>query len=465
MFVVGAVTLAESEAALSRLLAPGVALALAFGALFRATRPPSASYPVRPRDVFLAVTLAWNVAALLGTIPLVASGAYANFTATFFETMSAFTTTGATTLDEIEPLSAGVLLWRSVMQWLGGLGIVMLFVAIAPAVGTGATRVLFAEVGGPAKERITPRISDTARVLWTVYLVLTGSCLLAYWIAGMSAFDAVNHAMTTVATGGFSTRTASIGAFDSVAIELVSIVFMAAGGVSFALYWQLAVHRRITRLQLLEFLSYLAAVLVFAAIVATSLVSTETGSLDWSTVRDAMFAVVTVVTTTGYVTADFDEWTSAARVVILFTMFVGGCAGSTAGGIKIIRWMILGAALRSQERKMLHPSAVAVVRVGGRVFSERVVAMLLVFLVAYMLLFALGAGVVAAGGADLTTAISASASSLNLIGPALGEAGAAESYGSISDTGLWMLALLMLMGRLEVFTVLVLIMPSFWRSR
>jgi trk system potassium uptake protein len=447
--------------------------ALAFGATGAAVLPVAGagvasirrlrSMPLRARDGFVAVTMAWVVAAAAGALPFLLTGTFDRPADAFFESMSGFTTTGATLLERVEPEPDAVLLWRSMTQWLGGIGIVVLVVAIAPATGLARQRVFYAETSGVTAERLTPRIADTAKIIWGVYLALTALGFVAFWAVGMSPWDAINHIFTTVATGGFSTRTASIGAFDSPAVEAVAIVFMAAAGVNFAFYW-LALRRR-DRLwpAAAEVRAYLVILLVAIVVVTVTLVlgAESGGALD--SLRGAAFTVVSIATTTGYTTADFDSWPDLARLVLLLLMFVGACAGSTAGGMKVIRVVLLAKAAGQEAQRQLQPRAVQVLRVRGRVFSEDVRRGVLGFFLLYCAVAVAGTLVIAAMGLDMISAFSAVAATLNVIGPGLGEVGATENYTAVPGAGRWVLSALMLTGRLEVFTVMVLLTPAFWR--
>ena len=446
-------------------VATGLAAAVPASALVYLVRPPGASTIVRARDVFLTVTGAWLVAAALGAVPLLFAGEARSYVAAVFEAMSGYTTTGATIFERIEPLPDSVLLWRSVTQWLGGIGIVVLLVGIAPALGAGSTRALFAEVTGPTKERYTPRIADTARALVRIYLVLSVACAVSYMITGMAPFDAVNHAMTTVSTGGFSTHTQSMGYYPQASTRLVSMLFMFLGGVNFGLFILLSMRRRPTIGMRYEFWWYCVTLAAFIAAISATLVGIDEQSAG-DAIMDASFSVMSILTTTGYATADFDLWNDTARTIVLGLMFVGGSAGSTVGGIKIYRWMMLGVSIRAELRRLMHPAAVISVRLGDRRLTDRDLLTLMSFIVTYALVFGITAiAVSVASSLDVVSAISAAASSLTLVGPGLGEVGASESYATVSDSGLAILAGAMLLGRLEVFTVLALLTPAFWRRR
>jgi trk system potassium uptake protein TrkH len=437
------------------------ALAIAPLGLLAPRRLPS--MPLRSRDGFAAVTLAWVAAAALGAVPFLLAGSFDRAADAFFESMSGFTTTGATLLTDIEGQPDAVLLWRSLSQWLGGVGIVVLVVAIAPATGLAGHRVFYAEASGVTADRLTPRIADTAKIIWAIYLTLSGLGLAAYWIAGMSPWEALNHTLTTVATGGFSTRNASIAGFDSLAIEIVAIVFMVAGGINFAFYW-LALRRR-DRLwpQLAEVRAFLLVLIAASAVLTLTLVVSDERVGLGESLRASAFTAVSIVTTTGYTTADFDLWHDFARLVIFALLFSGACAGSTAGGIKIIRLMLLGKAAVQDVQRQLRPTAVQVLRIRGRVYSEDVRRGVLGFFFIYMAVFAVGSLAMAALGLDLLTSAASAAATLNVVGPALGDVGAVENYGAIPEAGRWILSALMLIGRLEIFTVLVLLTPAFWR--
>jgi trk system potassium uptake protein TrkH len=420
--------------------------------------------PLRPRDGFFAVTMAWIAAAAAGAAPFLIEGTFASVVDAFFESMSGFTTTGATLLHTVEDQPDAILLWRSLSQWLGGVGIVVLVVAIAPATGLAGQRAFYAETSGVTADRLTPRIAQTAKIIWGVYLTLTALGLAAYWAAGMTPWEAINHSLTTIATGGFSTRTASIAAFDSLAIELVAIVLMTAAGINFAFYWLALRDRRRIWPQAAEVRAYLVIIAVVTAALTVALVVTDAmGAAD--ALRASSFTVVSVITTTGYTTVDFDTWHAFARMSLLGLMFVGACAGSTTGGMKVIRVLLLGKVAGQELRRQLQPSAVQVLRLPGRVYPEAVRRGVLAFFLLYVSVFAVGSLAMAAIGPDEVTAISSVAATLNIIGPGLGDIGASENFASIPPGGLWLLSGLMLAGRLEVFTVIVLLIPAFWRAR
>lgn len=450
--LVCAVAAALDEGSVAAFTLPGAAT-LAAGILLLRASVAAKHRGLSPRPVtgLLAVTLAWFGSAVVGSIPLLAAGVFSSPVDAFFEATSGFTTSGATLIGTLELEPDSVLLWRSLMQWLGGIGIVVLVVAIAPVSGPGVQRAFYAETSGITAERLTPRIIDTAKIIAAIYLSLSAAVAVAYAVAGMGAFDAVNHAMTTIATAGFSTRTASIGAFDSVPIELVAMAGMILGGINFAFYWR-AIRGRPVMPQGAEVAAFLAILIAAIAVVT---VSVELASE--ATLREAAFSVTSVITTTGYTTADFDSWNSFARIGFLVMMFVGACAGSTAGGMKVIRMVLLGKAARQEIDRQLQPRRVSVLRLGGHTYSEDVRRAVLGYFLVYVVVYVTGALALAATGVDPVTAISGASSAVNLIGPALGDIGATQTWEAMPGFGRAVAAAMMIIGRLEVFTVVALL--------
>jgi trk system potassium uptake protein TrkH len=444
---------------------PGLLTTLLGAALlFAAVDPDRRSISVTPVNGLLAVTLAWTLAAATGIAPLMAAGAFDSPLDAYFESVSGFTTTGATLLGDVGAESQAVLLWRSLTQWLGGVGIVVLVVAIAPISGPGIQKAFYAETSSVTSDRLTPRIIDTAKIIAGIYAVLSLAAATAYLVAGMGPFDAINHAMATISTGGFSTKTASIAAFDSVAIEIIAIVFMIIGGINFAFYWR-AIRGKGLSPQLTEVLAFLAIVLGISTAVGLSLWLAGDSTAVGRTVLDSVFSVTTVITTTGFTTADFDTWNSFARTAILMTMFIGACAGSTAGGIKVIRIMLLGKASFQELQRQIKPNAVRVLRIGRHVYKEEVRRAVLGFFLIYMGVYVVGVLAMAAGGLDPLTAFSAAAATLNMVGPGLSEVGALENFEALSDFNRAVACFLMIAGRLEVFTVVALLAALWERAR
>jgi trk system potassium uptake protein len=434
------------------------------GAGLWASRLQEVGY-VLERDVYFSVTLAWVLAAFLGGIPYILEGTFTSLLDSTFEGMSGFTTTGATLLTEIEAETPSILFWRSMTQWLGGIGIVVLFVAVAPAIGTGAARLLGAEMSGLTQPRLTPRIADTAKILLVIYLAISLAEILALLVVGMPLYDAVVHTFATVATGGFSPKTASIGFYDSLAVEVVIIVFMTLSAVTFSLYYLLYTGRRLDVVLDREVLTYLA-ILVGAVLFVWGVLVFEGDYGDsWGrALRDSAFTVSSIMTTTGFITADFDKWDTAAKFTLVVLMFIGGCAGSTAGGIKVIRVMIIFRTHFQEIFQMVHPRAVTPLRIGDRIIPEGVRVAVLSLTLAWLAVFAQATFLVALQE-DLTliSASTAVAATLNVVGPGLGQVGATENFEAVNSFGRVVLTGCMLLGRLEIFTALVLLSPAFWK--
>jgi trk system potassium uptake protein TrkH len=436
------------------------------GGVMRATRSPGrAAEYVSNRDVYLSVTLAWTLAAFLGGVPFLIEGTFHSLLDSTFEAMSGFTTTGATLLSDIEAETPSILFWRSMTHWLGGIGIVVLFVAVAPLLGVGAARLLGAEVSGLTQPRLTPRIADTAKALVVIYLAISVVESVALLAAGMPLYDAVIHTFGTVATGGFSHRTASIGFYDSLAVEAIIIFFMTASGVSFSLYYLLYTRRRLDVLLDRELLAYLGIIVAAVFFLWGVLVfEGDYGDSAGRALRESAFTVSSIITTTGFITADFDRWDTAAKITLVLLMFVGGCAGSTAGGIKVIRILIVFRTILQDVFRMVHPRAVTPLQIGGRVVPEGARIAVLGLFAAWILIFGLACFLVALQEElTLTSSVTAVAATLNDVGPGLGQVGASESFEIVNPFGRVVLTVCMLLGRLEIFTVLALLSPAFWR--
>jgi trk system potassium uptake protein len=417
------------------------------------------------QDVYLSVTLAWMLAALLGGVPFLIEGTFHSVVDSAFEAMSGFTTTGATLLSDIEAQTPSILFWRSMTHWLGGIGIVVLFVAVAPLLGVGAARLLGAEMSGLTQPRLTPRIANTAKALVVIYLTISLAETVCLLVAGMPLYDAVVHTFGTVATGGFSSKTASVGFYDSLAIEAIIAIFMTASGVSFSLYYLLYTRRTFDVVLDRELLAYLGIIVVSVFFVWGVLVfEGDYGDELGRALRDSAFTVSSIITTTGYVTADFDKWDTAAKVTLILLMFVGGCAGSTAGGMKVIRILIIFHTILQDIFRMVHPRAVTPLKIGGRVVPEGVRLAALGLFAAWVAIFGAATFLVALQqDLTLTSSASAVAATLNDVGPGLDQVGATESFEIVNPFGRVVLTLCMLLGRLEVFTVLALLSPAFWR--
>ncbi len=419
---------------------------------------------LRLRDGFVVVVLFWVVLGLSGAVPFILSdNPRMSLTDSVFESVSGLTTTGATVITGIDDLPPSILYYRQQLQWLGGMGIIVLAVAILPMLGIGGMQLYRAETPGPVKnDKLTPRITETAKALWYIYLGLTLICGVAYWLAGMSVFDAVGHAFSTVAIGGFSTHDASIGHFDNPMIEGVAIVFMALAGINFALHFR-AWHRMSLRPYAMdsEAKTYLVVLGTVALVVCTQLYLTATYPSVGESLRHGLFQTVSISTTTGFTTTSFAYWPSFLPVLLLFTSFIGACAGSTGGGLKVIRVLLLFKQGMREITRLVHPSAVVRIKVGGKAMPDRVIDAVWGFFATYVTAFAVLMLALMATGLDQKTAFSAMAASINNLGPGLGDV--ALHYAQVEDAGKWILAFAMLLGRLEVFTLLVLLTPAFWR--
>ncbi len=417
---------------------------------------------IRKRDGYLTVTLGWLFMALFGTLPYVLSGAIPDYTNAFFETMSGLTTTGASILNDIESLPKGILFWRSMTQWIGGMGIIVLTIAILPLLGIGGMELFIAEAPGPTKDKIHPRIKETAKRLWVIYVALTVLQTILLWVAGMTFYDAINHALTTMSTGGFSTKQASVGHFDSAWIHYIIIVFMFLAGTNFTmLYFGFK-----GRLDILkrndEFKWYVLTVLFLLTIVSASVYQISDLPVE-EAFRSALFQVVSILTTTGYATADFTSWGTFMTLVFFVLIFLGASAGSTSGGFKLVRIVLLMKNGFSEFKRRLHPKAIIPVRMNGEAVSSQQIYNLLAFLLLYIFIFVVGSILMAAQGVGFEESISSVATSLSNVGPGIGSIGPSHSFYELPALGKWILAFLMLVGRLEIFTVLIIFTPYFWR--
>ena len=421
---------------------------------------------LRLRDGFLVVVMFWTVLGLFGSIPFIAAEhPHLTLTDAVFESLSGLTTTGATVLHGIDQLPKSILYYRQQLQWLGGMGIIVLAVAIMPMLGIGGMQLYRAETPGPIKDsKLTPRITETAKALWYIYLTLTIACGVGYWLAGMDVFDALAHSFATVAIGGFSTHDASMGYFiDKPMVEAVAIIFMFISGINFALHFT-AWRMRNLRNYLFdsEFRTY-AVLMLLACVVTTGYLYYQgLFATHRETLIHSIFQVVSIGTTTGFTTHQYHLWPGFLPVMLLFTSFIGACAGSTGGGMKVIRFLLL---LRQGMReiiRVIHPNAVIPIKVGGKAMPPRVVESVWGFFSAYVAAFVVIMLIMMMTGLDQITAFSAVAATMNNLGPGLGEV--ALNYASLEATAKWVLCFAMLLGRLEIFTLLVLLTPAFWRK-
>ena len=423
-----------------------------------------ASIEFKHREAILMVVLTWLAAITLGALPFYFSQFFPSFTDSFFESASGFTTTGATILSEIESVAGSLLLWRALTHWIGGMGIILLGIAILPLIGTGGMELYRAEFSGSSSEKLKPRIAETAASLWGIYFALTLACFLLLMAAGMGPFEAICHAFSTMATGGFSTRNVSIESFHSTFVESVIILFMCLAGVNFALHYRLLVERRVRRfLRDRELRVYVAVIVTATAAVLISLRLVL--DIPFSTAfRVALFQVVSILTGTGFASTDFAQWTPFAQLILLALMFFGGCTGSTAGGLKIARMDMLQQVIRREFKRMVERRGVFAIHVGRKVVSESTIQSLL-NLVYLAFLINFGACILlTAFGTDVFTAISAVAASMFNIGPGLGAVGPAENYAAFPALVKWTLALCMIAGRLEFYAFLVLLSRAFWQK-
>ncbi len=445
----GAVDLIDRGANTVVLLSTGVVMSVVGAAMWRSTITPK---QIRVLDVFTAVTITWIVIAVAGAVPYVLTGHFAHWDDALFESISGFTTTGATVTPDIEAMSHGLLFWRSLTQWMGGMGVIVLVVAVLPTVGSGGMSLMQAEAPGPTGERLTPRVRETARRLWGVYIGLTVVLGAAYAAAGMSLYDAVSHSFTTVSTGGFSPYQRSLGHFDSPAIEWIAIVGMFLAGGSFTLYYR-ALRKDVKPL----FVSTEFRVYGLIVVGATVWAYVMSGSGDGTSAgfRDSMFTMTSTITTTGYVTTDYGLWSQAAQILILILLPIGAMAGSTAGGVKVLRVMAVSSFAHREALRHLHPRLVRPVRVGRGILSDDVAGKVVGFTLMALVIFGGGSFFIAATGPDMITSFSASATAFGNVGPGLGELDHSGDFTVIPRPGRAIAMLQMLLGRLEIYPVIL----------
>lgn len=461
MLVAMGVSAIYNDAGLMALLYSSL-ISIGLGALtLLATK--GAEKKIGKHEGFVIVSLVWVIFSFFGSFPYILSHSIPLLTDAFFETMSGFTTTGSSILNDIESLPNGILFWRSMTQWLGGMGIIVLSLAILPVFGIGGMQLFAAEVPGPTPDKISPRIQQTAKSLWMIYLGFTVAETLLLWAGGMTFFDAINHSFTTMATGGYSTKQASIAYWSSPFIQYVIIFFMFLAGTNFTLSY-LVIHGKFSKaFKNEEFKYYVLFIIGFTGIIFSGLlISTQ---MDFELAfRDSLFQVVSIITTTGFATADYLTWTPFLTIIIFTLFFFGGSAGSTGGGIKIMRVVLLMKNSYYELRRLLHPNAIIPVRFNKRAVSEQIITNVLAFFMIYIIIFFLSTILFTLIEPDLESAMGAVATSLGNIGPGLGNVGPAENFQHVHPVGKWFLSFLMLLGRLELFTVLVLFSPAFWKK-
>ncbi|TNE71177.1 TrkH family potassium uptake protein [bacterium] len=441
------------------------------GGLFKAYRPKR---ELKNREAFLIVSLTWITLSMVGAIPFVLAGVTSSFTDAFFETMSGLTTTGATIFGgttasgqvnpAIEMLPKSLLFWRSLSHWLGGMGIIVLSIAILPLLGFGGMQLFQAEAPGPTTDKLTPRVQNTAKLLWLVYAGFTFVEFILLWLhPSMDWFDAINHAFATMATGGFSTKNGSVTDFNSIYIDVIITLFMFFAGVNFALHFRLFRGQFATLTSNRELRFYGMLTVASVLVISASLWYQSDYSIG-DAIRYGSFQAVSIITTTGFGTADYELWPTVALFVLLLLFFTGGCAGSTAGGPKMIRWLILIRNSFKEITQTLHPKAILPVRIGSFAVEPAVVRTVLSFFILYLFLFATSALILSFLGLDFISALGASIACLGNIGPGLGNVGPTDNFAYIPDLGKWVLSLAMMIGRLELFTVLILFSPKFWHE-
>lgn len=475
MFIAIPFSLYHKEEAFSGILIAGIITVFLGLLLYFFNKPTNTN--IQKKEGYLIVTLGWLTLSFTGMLPYLFSGAIPNITDAFFETLSGYSTTGSSILTDIEAMPKGILFWRSATHWIGGMGIIVLTIAILPLLGIGGMQLFKAEAPGPSADKLHPRITDTAQRLWLIYVTLTFVEFFLLKFAGMSWFDAINHAMSTMSTGGFSTKNASVAHWnDTPVIQYIIITFMLIAGMNFILTY-FALKGKFKRvIQSEEFKYYIFGILSISTLIAVIIIFFPDDSLQTtiahpqvlgateSAIRHSLFQVISVVTTTGFVSADFTMWSFFATGIFFALFFVGGSAGSTSGGIKIVRHIVMLKNSFLEFKKTLHPNAIIPVRFNGKAVSQTIVFNILSFFVIYMLIFVIASVVLTFLGLDFISALGATASSLGNIGPAIGSVSPVDNFAHLSIGAKWFCSFLMLIGRLELFTVLILFTPFFWRK-
>ncbi|MDR1397674.1 MAG: TrkH family potassium uptake protein [Desulfarculales bacterium] len=416
---------------------------------------------LRHREALAVVGLSWALAIVMSSLPLHLSGEFASYSDALFEACSGMTATGATVMSNVEAAGRGVLLWRSLTHWLGGMGFIVLSLAVLPLLSLGGMQLYKAELPSPSPDRLRPHIKDIVKLLWRIYLFLTLLAWLGFCLGGMSVFDALNHAMSSLSSGGFSTKNGSIGAYNSPLLEWMCIVFMTAAGVNFSLYFWLLRRRSVWLNEELRY--YLGLILLCSAGVWVLL--SAGGDMAWpEALRRSFFQVSALISTTGFSSADYGQWPASVHFLLIAAMLAGACAGSTGGGPKIIRWLIFFKFVFSELKQVMHPRSINSININRQPLDRSVITAVSGFLGLYFCCFFLIALALVLTGMNLETSFSASLACLGNIGPGLGELGPAHTYAALPAAAKWILSLAMLLGRLEIFPVLVLFMPSFWRQ-
>ena len=423
----------------------------------------SADASIDKREAMVAVAMCWLAAGFAGALPFYFGSVLPSFTDAVFESFSGFTTTGASVLSAVEAVAPGYLLWRSFIQWLGGMGIIVLSLAILPLLGVGGMQLYIAEVPSPVPDKLQPRVRETAKTLWKVYILFSLVELLLLMACGMSLFDALCHTFTTMPTGGFSTRNLSIAAYESVYIDGVIILFMLFAGINFSLHYQMLRGKPLAFWKDTECRFFLLLVGGLIALVSWDVFGTIYETFG-SAVRYSAFQVVSIITTTGFATADYEVWPALSQLILFICMFVGASAGSTGGGMKCVRILLSIKYCYKELFSLIHPKAVTHVKLAGKTIPEDVMRSIMGFLSLYLLLFVICSMALAAMGVDAVTSVAAVAASLGNIGPGFGEVGPLDNFAAIPLAGKWLLAWCMLLGRLEIYTIIILLVPEFWKK-
>ncbi|MBS3755483.1 MAG: TrkH family potassium uptake protein [Desulfobacterales bacterium] len=444
-------------------LAKSCAISAAAGILLFFVFRRDKAEQISQREGMAIVALGWTAIGFFGALPFYFAGVFPTFADAFFESVSGFTTTGASVFTAVEGVSRGLLFWRSLIQWLGGMGIIVLTIAILPFLGVGGFQLYKAEVPSPVPDKLKPRIRDTAKVLWKVYLLFSLLELLLLLIGGMTVYDALCHTFTTMPTGGFSTKNLSIAHFDSLYFDIVFIGFMLLAGINFSLHYNMLRGRPLAYWRDPECRFFLIFMLILVGVVSFSVLGPVYETAGES-LRYGAFQVISILTTTGYATADYNQWPAMAQLILLICMFLGASAGSTGGGMKMLRVMLCFKFCYKELFNMVHPHSVSYVKIGGKPIPDPVVGSVLGFLALYAAVFVVCAIVLAGMGVDFVTSFSAVAASIGNIGPGLAMVGPVGNYAEIPYFGKWLLAWCMLVGRLEVYTVIIFLVPEFWRK-
>lgn len=418
---------------------------------------------IRAKEGFAIVTFSWILFAALGSLPFFISGSIQSYTDAFFETMSGFTTTGASILTDIEILPKSILFWRSFTHWLGGMGIIVLTIAILPFLGIGGMQLFKAEVPGLVVDKLTPRITETAKILWGVYVLFSIVEVFLLMFAGMDLFDSLCHTFGTMATGGFSTKNSSIAHYNSSFIDFIIVFFMIIAGLNFSLHYKMLRGNFQEMFGNVELKFFLLVILISTLIIGSQLFLNHNYSF-YDSFRYGLFQVTSIITTTGYVTVDFEKWSTSSNIILLILMFIGGSAGSTAGGLKAIRVILLFKFAYNELKRLLHPNAISLVKYSENIIDEKILLNVSGFFVIYIAITIISILILAASGSDFMTSISAVAATINNVGPGFGKVGPTDNYAHFPDYIKWLLSFLMMIGRLEIYTVIILLSPIYWKK-